>query len=288
MMDVFHLVVHAAGRWAGLCNPESVRWLWTRLRAAFPDALAAAIMLDHLHLLCVGDETVLRRRLARIMAHVTQRYGAPGFRRVAATPVRGHEMILRTAVYDVLNAPRAGFVRDPLEWPWSTHRDVVGAIADPWVPADRLAWAVGREPAGFGRWFHEHASRDRSVALDGTRSPRAAAPMKAPMHSLADICRAAASATRGRPRDITRPGPTRAMFVALAQTQSWPSRRQLAEVCKADPSTIWRLSQTEPNGLDAGLLCLGDRRLLSHDVPRSLQSAEWTVVLARNRAGRAA
>jgi hypothetical protein len=174
-------------------------------------------------------------------------------------------MILRTAVYDVLNPPRAGLVHDPLEWPWSTHRDVVGAVAEPWVSARRLAVAVGREPEGFGAWFHRYASRDRSVAIAGTPPPRPAEPSRAPIYSLADICRAAASATRGRPGDIVRSGPTRRMFVSLANAQSWPDRGQLAEVCRADASTIWRLSKTPAPGLEAGLLCLGDRRLLHHD-----------------------
>ena len=266
MTELFHLVVHVAGRWAELCEPSCARWLWRRLQLAFPDALAVAIMLDHLHLLCGGDEVVLRRRLARIIAHITHKFGAPGFRPVAATLVRGPEMVLRTAAYIELNPPRAGLVRDPLEWPWSTHRDVVGAIADPWVPADRLALAVGRDPMDFGRAFHRFVSRDRSVALEGTPAPRAALRTRAPMSSLADICRAAAAATRGRPRDIRHPGPTRSMFLALAQAQSWPDRRQLADVCHASPSTIWRLTRQEPPGLDAGLLCLGDRRLLRYDV----------------------
>jgi hypothetical protein len=266
MTNLFHLVVNVAGRWAGLCEPSCARWLWKRLQVAFPDALAAAIMLDHLHLLCGGDEVVLRRRLARIVAHVTHRFGAPGFRPVGATLVRGPEMALRTAAYIVLNPPRSRLVRDPLEWPWSTHRDVVGAVVHPWVPADRLALAVRREPMEFGRWFHGFVSRDRSVAIQGTLAPRPATRTRAPMSSLADICRAAASATHGRPRDILRPSPTRSMFLALAQAQSWPDRRQLADVCRASPSTIWRLTRHEPAGLGAGLLCLGDARLLRYDV----------------------
>jgi hypothetical protein len=278
MMDLFHLVVHAAGRFAGLCEPNCARWLWERLRLAFPDALAAVIMLDHLHLLTRGRERVLRRRLARIVAHVTQKFGAPGFRPVLATPVRGPEMVLRTAVYDVLNPPRARLVGDPLEWPWSTHRDVVGAIAQPWVDATTLAAAVGREPDGFGAWFHRYASHDRSVALAGTPPPRPAARTRAPMSSLADICRAAASATRGRPVDILHSGPTRHMFVALAKAQSWPGQAQLADVCRCSPTTIWRLARTPPPGLDAGLLCLGDRRLLAYDISPPIASHASTIV----------
>lgn len=33
--------------------------------------------------------------------------------------------------------------------PWSTHRDVVGAITDPWIDATRLAHALGRPPRRF-------------------------------------------------------------------------------------------------------------------------------------------
>ena len=72
--------------------------------------------------------------------------------------------------YTVLNPSRAGIVDDPLSWPWSTHRDVVGAIADPWVTAERLGAALGSRMAS-AQDIHAYVSGDPSVAIAGTPFP---------------------------------------------------------------------------------------------------------------------
>jgi hypothetical protein len=160
-------------------------------------------------------------------------------------------------------------VDDPLVWPWSTHRDVVGAIADPWVQPERLARALGEPVHGFAAAHHRYVTLDRASAPNGTPLPVAARPAQAPHHALPDFARAAASALRAMPSDIQKRGPVRHLFVQLAITTGWNDPGALALATRASRTTIWRLSTTQSPALRAGLLCLGDRRLRQHRAPRA-------------------
>jgi hypothetical protein len=187
---------------------------------------------------------------------------------------RAGDLLLAPVRYVALNPCRAGLARDPLEWPWSTHRDVVGAVADPWVAAEQLATMLQRPRRGFAETHHAYVSADPDVAVGGTPLLRPVPRTLAPETSLTAVSRAAASATRATSVDVRRPGPTRALFIRLASSQGWQDSRQLAEVCGTTPWTIrWHRRTPDEALLAPGLLCLGDRRLLRTDVPALLRRA---------------
>jgi len=165
--------------------------------------------------------------------------------------------------YVALNPCRDDLVRCPLAWPWSTHRDIVGACVDPWVTADRLARVLDAPQHGFAARHHAYVSGDPHAAVDGTPFPIAAPPTNLPSIPLRTIAEAVASAMRTRVAAIRERGRTRALFVGLALEQGWSSIEKLAEVCACCPRTIRNLAA----GLDARLLraprlVLGDARLL--------------------------
>jgi hypothetical protein len=262
---VFHFVAHTRGSFCSLCEPACARWTWEHVRQVVPAALACALMPDHLHVAAeTDDERAASQRLARVLGHVGRNFDMPGFSGVEATPVRNAGILARTVRYIVRNACSDELVADPLAWPWTTHRDVLGAVHDPWVEPDRLAIALEQPVAGFIAAHHRYVTQDRASAPNGTVLPVAARPLGAPHHALPDFARAAASALRATPADIQKPGAVRHLFVQLAVTTGWNHPRSLALACRAGRTTIWRLS-TEPSpALCAGMLCLGDQRLHQH------------------------
>lgn len=247
-------------------DPDLAAGAWRRLRALFPDALAACLMGNHGHLVGeVEDVAAAETRFARFLGSVTRALGETRGLWQPAPPsiIADTEKLRRQVRYVALNAPREHLVTDPLDWAWSTHRDVVGAIADPWVPAGRLARAFGRMERGFAQVHHRYVSSDPSVAIDGTPFPIAAKPTRMAVHPLDRVATAACAATRAPRSAIERQGSTRSLFVQLAVAHGWEMPGLLALACKCDVSTIHRILARPPApGLAAAALCLGDDRLL--------------------------
>lgn len=75
------------------------------------------------------------------------------------------EKIQRNIRYVILNPVRAGLVDDPLSWPWSTHRDFVGAVVDPWVDEERIRAVLRMDRPGFKTWMHAYVASDDSVTV---------------------------------------------------------------------------------------------------------------------------
>jgi hypothetical protein len=260
----FHLtaVVHHAPDLSAMATGA---WLWTHLRAAFPDAIAAVLMPDHPHIVVPADEPeAARLRLARLLGQLGRRLGIRG--RVADTPapapIRERGVLARQVRYVALNPCRAGYVACPLAWRWSTHRDVLGASVDPWVTASRLAAALDDAPRGFAARHHAYVSGDPHARVAGTPLPVAAAPSMLSRYGLRDLAEAATAATRCSMQAIRGPGASRALFVALAYEQGWGHASRLAEICGCSRSTIHRLRDgVDAQALAAARLCLGDARL---------------------------
>ena len=171
-----HLTAHVQTE-RDLCRPAAFGFeLWAHLRSGWPNALAACLMPNHLHLLTdTPDPEQERYKLARVLGALTRGAGRGAWRPVRVLePIADRKTLARVVRYVVLNAPRAGLVSDPLEWPWSTHRGVVGAEVNPWVSAHALARALAERLDGFSQRFHGYVSgqseRERrrlGVPLDG-------------------------------------------------------------------------------------------------------------------------
>ena len=241
--------------------------LWQRLRAIFPEVLAAVLMPDHLHLLLRGLAPFARQRLSDLVRALRRkRDDAADIRWLPVempTLVPNAKHAARQVRYLHLNPCRDGLVQDPLAWPWSTHRDAIGAVAKPWVTAEGLALELRRPRDGFESWLHRYVSADPSVAVAGTPPPAVAPASGMTTFPLHDIAQAAAAATHAKPESICQPGATRDLFLRLAARDGWCDATRLASICKLTPHGVRKnLRNKVVPGLDAAALCLGDRRLL--------------------------
>lgn len=248
-----------------LDDAEVGAWLWSHLRAAFPGAIAAVLMPDHPHLVLASAAPEREHsRLARLLGQLGRRTGVRGQASEVppAEPIRGGPALARHVRYVALNPCRRGLVTCPLAWPWSTHRDVIGATVDPWVTASRLAAALGGAWQGFASRHHAYVSADPHAHVAGTPMPTPAAPTLMPAVGLRSIAEASAAALRVSGMSLRRSGGARALFVALAIDQGWTHVGRLAEVCGCSRRTIHRCAAAvDPAALHAARLCLGDARL---------------------------
>ena len=259
-----HLVASSLRGTRPLARFERCAWLWARLQHTFPDALDCVLMSNGVHLV---EESAgcskSRSKLTGVLRGFTRRYGA-GQRIWEAVPApalvadRLHRR--RTSRYVPLNPSRAKLVADPLEWLWSTYRDVMGSTVKPWVTAKRLARAHGRSSHDFRRELHAYVSSDPSVAVAGTPAPIAASSATVSRFSLWRIQLAAAAAHRVQTADVCQLCQPRRLFVALARDQGWPTR-WIADACGMSMQNARRVF-VPAQVLRAGRLCLNDDRLL--------------------------
>lgn len=265
----FHLTARVRG--INLTRIEIAPVLWAGLRRAFADALAALLMPTHPHLI-VGakDGTRLKHRLAAVLSGVTRYCRCRGLGNPCwevaplEPPMSDREYLGRAVRYVLLNPCRAGLVADPLEWLWTTHRDVVGAVVDPWVTAARLAASLGRVRARFVEEHHAYVSGDPSVCVAGTPMPRRATPSQPTGVGLAQVRAAALAATRSSPDELRRQSLARRLLIQLAKENGWSRPQLLGRLCGLARQSVHRLLNVplERTVMDPALLCLGDARLM--------------------------
>lgn len=262
-----HLTARMSSAAPDLSKADTGRWLWTHLRAAFPEAIAVTLMPDHPHLVLASEDAdAEQQRLARLLGQFGRRFGVRGQASVVAPaePIRGGPVLARQVRYVALNPCRKHLVACPLAWRWSTHRDVVGASVDPWVGAGRLARALESAPRGFARRHHAYVSADPSARVDGTPFPVAAAQTAMPAFALRAIAEASAAALRVPLAAVRDRSEARALFIALAFDQGWTHVARLAAACGCGRHAIRRrAADIDAAALDAARLCLGDARLSS-------------------------
>ncbi len=277
----FHLTAMLPRELPSLCREDVGTWLWPELRDAFAAAIVGLLMPDHPHVvIATSRPEASAARLDAVLARLVRRHGlgpSSAYRVAEPKPIRGGDVLARHVRYVVLNPCRARLASCPLGWPWSTHRDVVGSCADPWVGAERLAAALGRASEGFATQHHAYVSADPSTRVDGTPMPTPAQPDALSGASLRSIALAVASATRSPVDAIRRRGTARGLFVALACEHGWDHPEKLAAICRCRPRLVRELvTHVDPQALAAARLCLGDARLQllpprigEEDAPRS-------------------
>ncbi len=266
-----HVVARAHRGQLPLADDERCRWLWRRLQACFPDALAGTLMPNHLHLILVAREGIVRTLSCLLGAFARVFALGPTWLPVPEPQeLLSPDKLQRGVRYVLLNPCRPwhfdgeadAIVADPLLWPWSTLRDTIGAIARPWTPADRLSAALGWHPDGFARRFHRYVSSDPHVAVSGTPLPQRAAATDLPSCSYEQVVGAVAAACRTHPAAIRVDHAARKLFAGLARRQGLRSAKAIAALCGVHRNSVPRLaSACPPEWTDAGALCLGDERL---------------------------
>jgi len=258
----FHLLGDVTGAWR----------LWRKLRRTWPKAIAAALMDNHLHLLVrAAEPLVARRALAAILAGHTRhiRESKLWLPVPNPTPLATTKHVLRSVRYILLNPVRAGLVGDPVAWPFSVHRGLVGAEFVPWTPIAELARELHRPARSAAEWLHRYVSSDAETNPAGTPLPVPAVPLDPSTHNAVSLDRIAAAAASATPWSSLQE--RRHLLVLLARHQGLRSTSAIAEAAGIGERYVRRLSgESNPALLSAGALCLGDPRLL---LPSHLQSA---------------
>ncbi len=241
-------------------------YAWSALRAAFPTAVAACLMGNHLHLVVwVADPTEAVTRLCRVIGGITRVARIERgwwFPLAPAQRIAGIGKLRAQVRYVVLNPCRADLVSDPLAWPWTTHRDVVGAVFEPWIDANRLAQVLGEPSLGFVDAHHRFVSNDTKVAIGGTPAPVTASTTTIASYPLASIAAAACAATRSPRAYLLARSLARRAFVLLSFDQGWTGAAQVGAACGVTPGSIRRiLNEPDAALLAAARLTLADDRL---------------------------
>ena len=263
-MAIWHLVARVARTDVDLTDWGLAARVWRSLRRAFPEALAVGLMPDHLHVIdesLAADEA--RRAMGRALSRATYGMGK-GVWQAVPKPDRVRESKLERAMrYVALNPCRAELAPDPLAWLWSTHRDVMGAVADPWIDGGRIATRLGPRRWHSKEAWHRYVSSDFAVSAGGTPPPEGMRAADEPTHTLGDIAAAVATALRVAPGAVKRKGPARRLFLALAYRQGWRDTALLARVLDISKRSVRRLLRpcSGDADLEAAALCLGDLRL---------------------------
>ncbi len=264
-MLALHVAAHTVSR-TPVRSPEAADWLWLRLRAAFPSVIAACLMPDHLHLLLSPECAAgLSSRLGRVLGGFSRHVGLPLCWAPVAepTPIPNLEHLRRTVRYIHMNPWREGLVTDPLCWPWSTHRDAIGARYSPWLDAPTLAQQLRFGASRFAETFHQYATKDRDLEPEIKEFPRPLQSVGVP--ALAPSAVAAAIRASGLYLEKR----VRARLLAhAARREGWPvgqfskaagmTARSMQRYAR-DPHPL--LLTGVPGGPDACAMCLGDWRL---------------------------
>jgi putative transposase len=115
---------------------------------------AYVLMSNHFHLLATPDTSEgipammqsVGRRYVRYFNQQQGRTGTLWEGRYKSTLIQAERYLLACMVYIDLNPVRAGMVRDPADYPWSSHNHYVGRRNDRLVTPHPLYWELGNTP----------------------------------------------------------------------------------------------------------------------------------------------
>lgn len=156
---LYHVTSRGDGREA-IYLDDGDRECWLAVLAAVCERYrwrchAYCLMTNHYHLLLCTPEPNLARGMRQLNGVYTQRFNRAHRRvghvfqgRYQAILVERDSYLLELSRYIVLNPVRAGMVRNPADWAWSSYRATCGlAACPPWLDTDGVLAAF----SGQGR-----------------------------------------------------------------------------------------------------------------------------------------
>jgi hypothetical protein len=254
----FHLTARTLLGSRPFADPPTAWHCWRRMRQTFPNAFAACLMPNHLHVLDAGDPGRLHERLRQLTSGISRKLKLARLWEQVPNPteIRGPAHLERQVKYVHLNPCRASLTDNPLAWPWTTHRGLVGAEVDPWLGKSRIAPLVHKPLDGFEQSFHAYISDCSSVLRTQRHFPRAMPNGLAAATPLPLIVGAAASVSPWANSMVRRD-----LAVALAQHQGWTHARPIAAALQCSERSVFRAAAVDQRTLFAAALALGDARL---------------------------
>lgn len=242
---------------------------WRSLKRSFPNAGAAVLMPDHIHLLLLESESPRAPSVfGGIVSGISRDVATPWRRISPPTRIADLKHLQRSLRYVLLNPVRAKLTQDPTTWRWSTYRDWIGATVHRWPGPLELV----RECSKSGLGVQNYVLSDSMVK---GRNGGPVEPLQAPAaprdfctaHSLDALAGATAVALEQPVAELPRDAEMRRHFVRLAHYVGYRDSSHLARVCRVSMRTIQRLVVPEGPSvgdtavLRPGLLALGEPRL---------------------------
>lgn len=224
------------------------RALWDQLTRR-TRILALALMPDHIHI-AIPDASQIPKIITAMRGFALQRHhwrraGGPVWEAMPEpSPIRNREHLHRTIRYIHLNPCRKGLVKDPLAWPWSSHRDAVGLAIPP---------IIRRVPDP--ERFHKLVSADPSVHPEGTTMP-----FSRRNPNPEDIFSAVSALTRTPVEEMRRRGSARDLFLRAARILSTAPSAEIAALAGTHPSTVRHASRQPDPRIPLIERVLGDLR----------------------------
>ena len=138
---------------------------------------AYVLMSNHFHLLATPETAegipammqAVGRRYVRYFNQQQGRTGTLWEGRYKSTLIQAERYLLACMVYIDLNPVRAGLVRDPADYPWSSHGHYVGRRSDHLVTPHPLYWELGNTPfardAAYAELVRAGISAQQQTAL---------------------------------------------------------------------------------------------------------------------------
>jgi putative transposase len=154
-----HIVQRGNNRAACFFDQEDFEcYLRFLLRAAGEEHCrvhAYCLMSNHVHLLitpedhaaCARFMKVVNQRYAQHVNRLRERTGTPWEGRYRSSVVSSMRYVLACYRYIELNPVRAGIVRHPRDYPWSSYPANAEGFANPLVSVHGCYAALGRDPA---------------------------------------------------------------------------------------------------------------------------------------------
>lgn len=209
--------------------------LWRRLTSRVHGS-ALCIMPDHVHVLApAGAEVEIRRAMSGYARWLNHREGRTGplWRPLSDDgEIADRQKLLRSLRYVHLNPCRARLVDDPLAWPLSTHRDLVGLAIRPVAPRRHDIHD-----------FHRYVSSDPSVAVSGSDLP-AANPDAVELH---DVLAAVGALARRTVEELSVRSTERTLALRAARALTDASAPEIARAFNVVPRTVFMVDPIEPN-----------------------------------------
>jgi hypothetical protein len=262
-----HWVVRASTPFQPFNDFETSRRTWESLMKTFPKMIGAILMPNHGHFILPQEkkDTSTFHQLCGILGQISKEKKILGYWQPIPSPsvIPDKHHLKRQLRYVALNPCRKGLCRDPLEWYWSTYRELFGATVHRINNSQALENALGDAQPDFLDRFHSYVSGDPSVAVYGTPPPTPDHPQTYAYKAIDEILAASAAALRVLPSTVKERGALRALFIHLAYQHGWRFRTSLlAEICGISPRAVrFILKRPIPKGVDAAHLCLSDARL---------------------------
>jgi len=133
---------------------------------------AYCLMDNHYHLMVETPEANLSKGMRHLNGVYTQasnrRHGLSGHLfqgRYKGILVDRDSYLLELARYVVLNPVRAGMVKDPADWPWSSYRAMIGDSPAPrWLTAETLLCQFSRQVTAARRRYRQFVEEGMDAA----------------------------------------------------------------------------------------------------------------------------